>query len=239
LDGVVWTCRTGPLCCLSMAELTEPMAIDVVSDVVCPWCYIGKRRLEAALAQRGSESRAIVRWHPFQLNPDIPLGGADRRKYLEDKFGGPEGARDTHERLQSVGREVGIWFEFERIARQPNTLNAHRLISWTQTARPAATSELVEKLFRAFFTHGVDIGDIEQLARIAGEAGIDVFKAKSMLSAGEGRTMVAAADERARAMGISGVPLFIFNQRLAVSGAQPATVLLEAMTQAELAVTTR
>ena len=222
-----------------MSELTEPMVIDVVSDVVCPWCYIGKRRLEAALAQRGAGSKAVVRWHPFQLNPDIPLGGADRRSYLENKFGGPERAQEIYERVQGVGREVGIWFEFERIERQPNTLNAHRLISWAQASRPAVAGVLVEQLFRAYFTQGVDIGDIERLARIAGGAGFDVFRAKAMLASDEGRAAVAAAEQRARAMGISGVPLFIFNQRLAVSGAQTAKVLLEAMTQAELAVSTR
>jgi predicted DsbA family dithiol-disulfide isomerase len=180
-----------------------------------------------------------VRWHPFQLNPDIPLGGVDRRRYLETKFGGPERAREIYERVGSVGREVGIWFEFERIDRQPNTLNAHRLITWAQATRPAAAGELVEQLFRAYFTQGVDIGDIEQLARIAGASGFDVFRAKAMLASGEGGAAVAAADQRARAMGVGGVPLFIFNQRLAVSGAQAVKVLLEAMTQAELAVITR
>ena len=222
-----------------MAELTEPMTIDVVSDVVCPWCYIGKRRLEAALDERGSGSKTVVRWHPFQLNPDIPLGGADRRRYLENKFGGPERAREIYERVEAVGQEVGIWFEFARIERQPNTLDAHRLIAWAQAARPAIVADLVERLFRAYFTQGVDIGDIEHLARIAGEAGFDAFRAKSMLASGEGRAAVAAADQRARAMGISGVPFFIFNQRLAVSGAQPAKVLLEAMTRTELATVTR
>jgi predicted DsbA family dithiol-disulfide isomerase len=222
-----------------MSELTEPMTIDVVSDVVCPWCYIGKRRLEAALAERGPGSKAVVRWHPFQLNPDLPLGGADRRSYLENKFGGPERAQEVYARVQAAGREVGIWFEFERIDRQPNTMNAHRLIAWAQAARPSLVSDLVERLFRAYFTQGADIGNIDELVRIAGEAGFDAFRAKSMLAAGEGRAAVTAADQRARAMGISGVPLFIFNQRLAVSGAQPAKVLLEAMTQSEMAVNTR
>jgi predicted DsbA family dithiol-disulfide isomerase len=222
-----------------MSELTEPMTIDVVSDVVCPWCYIGKRRLEAALAERPAESKAVVRWHPFQLNPDLPLGGVDRRSYLATKFGGPEQVRDVHTRVVDAGRDVGIWFEFERIDWQPNTMNAHRLIAWGQAARPAVTADLVERLFRAFFTQGVDIGNIDELVRIAGEAGLDAFRAKAMLAAGEGRAAVAAADHRVRAMGISGVPLFIFNQRLAVSGAQSPKVLLEAMTQTELATITR
>lgn len=222
-----------------MSALTEPLTIDVVSDIVCPWCYIGKRRLEAALAARPADSKAFVRWHPFQLNPDLPLGGVDRRRYLADKFGGPEQTRELQARLETVGREVGIWFEFERIERQPNTLDAHRLISWAQPLRPGQVGGLVEHLFRAYFTEGVDIGNIEELARIAGIAGLDAFRAKSMLASGEGRAVVAAADRRARAMGVDGVPLFIFNQRLAVSGAQPSRVLLEAMTQSEVATITR
>ncbi|HQR20294.1 MAG TPA: DsbA family oxidoreductase [Burkholderiaceae bacterium] len=222
-----------------MAELTEPLTIDVVSDVVCPWCYIGKRRLEAALAERGSAPKAVVRWHPFQLNPDLPLGGVNRRSYLENKFGGPERIQEVQARIEAAGRDAGIWFEFERIDRQPNTLNAHRLIAWAQSTRPHVAGDLVESLFRAYFTQGIDIGNIDELAHIAGAAGLDAFRAKSMLASGEGRATVAAADQRARAMGINGVPLFIFNQRLAVSGAQPARVLLEAMTRSEVATVTR
>jgi predicted DsbA family dithiol-disulfide isomerase len=222
-----------------MSSLTEPMTIDVVSDVVCPWCYIGKRRLEAALAQRGETARATVRWHPFQLNPDIPRGGVDRRTYLENKFGGPERAREVYARVEAAGKDVGIWFEFERIERQPNTLDAHRLIAWAQGANPHRAEQLVEALFRAYFTQGVDLTNMEALTKLAAQAGFDAFRAKAMLMSDEGRAAVAAADQRARAMGISGVPLFIFNERLAVSGAQPSKVLLEAMTQSELAVATR
>ena len=222
-----------------MTSLTEPMTIDVVSDVVCPWCYIGKRRLEAALAQRSDGTRANVRWHPFQLNPDLPRGGVDRRVYLESKFGGPERAREINARVEAAGKEVGIWFEFERIARQPNTLDAHRLITWAQSQNPVRTDVLVEQLFRGYFTKGTDIGNIDELTRIAERAGFDAFRVKSMLTTDQGRAAVAAADQRARAMGISGVPLFIFNERFAVSGAQPSKVMLEAMAQSEVAVVTR
>lgn len=215
------------------------MRIDVISDVVCPWCYIGKRRLDAALAGRAADSVAVVRWHPFQLNADLPRGGADRRTYLEHKFGGPQALADMQQRIDAVGREVGIWFEFARIERQPNTLDAQRLIAWAQRIDPVRTSRLIEDLFRAYFTQGVDIGNIEELARLAGQSGFDSYRASSMLAGGEGRVTVAAADQRLRDMGVGGVPFFIFNQRVAVSGAQPAKVLLDAMLQSEVAVVSR
>src|SRR5512147_2314935 len=107
------------------------LTIDIVSDVVCPWCYIGKRRLESALASRASAP--LIRWHPFQLNPDIPAAGVDRRTYLEDKFGGPQRAKEIYARVEAAGREVGIVFNFDGILRQPNTLDAHRLIAWAQS----------------------------------------------------------------------------------------------------------
>jgi predicted DsbA family dithiol-disulfide isomerase len=222
-----------------VSALTEPLAVDVVSDVVCPWCYIGKRRLDAALAERGHGSRAVVRWHPFLLNPDLPRGGVGRRGYLERKFGGPEQVRTMLDRIERIGRDAGIWFEFERIERQPNTLDAHRLLSWSQTVDAVKSARLVEDLFRSYFTQGIDIGNIEALARIAAQAGFDAYRAAAVLASGEGRATVLAADQRARSIGVSGVPLFIFNQRVAVSGAQPAKVLLEAMQQSEVATITR
>jgi predicted DsbA family dithiol-disulfide isomerase len=222
-----------------MSSLTEPLIVDVVSDVVCPWCYIGKRRLEAALASRGTGTKTTVRWHPFQLNPDLPRGGIDRRSYLEGKFGDPERIEEVRQRIEAAGRDSGVWFEFERVQRQPNTLDAHRLITWSQGVRPSVTNELVEHLFRAYFTQGVDIGNIEELARIAGLVGLDSFKAKALLTSDEGRAAVRAAERRAHELGVTGVPLFIFNQRVAVSGAQHAKVLREAISQSEVATVTR
>lgn len=215
--------------------------IDVVSDVVCPWCYVGKRRLEAALAvraARASRAAPVVRWHPFQLNPDIPAGGVDRRSYLEAKFGGPERARDIYARVEAAGRDAGIDFDFERIDRQPNTLDAHRLIRWAQLADHRRADALVERLFRAYFTEGVDIGAAEALAGLAGEAGLDASAARAFLATGDGRAEVQAADARAKSMGVSGVPFFIFGGRVAVSGAQPADVLAAAMAQADLQAVT-
>lgn len=208
--------------------------IDIVSDVVCPWCYIGKRRLEAALAS-SDQPVPQIRWHPFQLNPDLPSGGVDRRAYLEEKFGGPERAREIYARVEAAGREAGIAFDFERIARQPNTLDAHRLIAWVQSGTVENVDRLVERLFRAYFEEGVDIGDIDELVRLAGDAGCETAAARAHLASAAGRAEVAAADERIRSMGIGGVPFFIFNQRIAVSGAQPPEVLRDALAQSEMA----
>ena len=208
------------------------MRIDIVSDVVCPWCYIGKRRLEAALDAR-EQPQPAIRWHPFQLNPDIPAGGVDRRSYLDAKFGGPERAREIYARVEAAGREVGIPFAFERIERQPNTLDAHRLIAWAQSIGAEAADGLVERLFRAYFIEGTNIGEVAELVRIAGEAGYDSAAALAYLQSDEGRAEIAVADERSKEMGIGGVPFFIFNSRLAVSGAQPSDILAEALAQAE------
>lgn len=217
-----------------MQTAPPPLSIDVISDVVCPWCYIGKRRLEAALAQRTSgETR--IRWLAFQLNPDIPAGGVERRGYLEQKFGGPDRARQIYARIKAAGDDVGIAFDFERIARQPNTVDAHRLTAWAQDIDASAADVLVERLFRAYFIEGVDIGEPETLATLAGAAGFDAAQARAWLASDAGRASVRAEEQRARALGVTGVPFFVFNQRLAVSGAQPPEVLLDAIGQAEAA----
>lgn len=214
---------------------TSPLSIDIVSDVVCPWCYVGKRRLEAALARRASDDAqpVQVRWLAFQLNPDIPAGGVDRRGYLEKKFGGPERAKEIYARIKAAGDEVGIPFDFDRIVRQPNTVDAHRLLAWAQDADLVAADALVERLFRAYFIEGTDIGDIDALATLAGDAGFDAKAAREWLASDAGRAAVEAEERRGRSLGVTGVPFFVFNQRLAVSGAQPPDVLLDAIAQAE------
>lgn len=216
---------------------TPPLTIDIISDVVCPWCYVGKRRLEVALERHPSSDAAPirVRWHAFQLNPDIPPGGVDRRSYLEQKFGGPERAKQIYARIKAAGEEVGIAFDFDRIVRQPNTFDAHRLIAWAQDADLNKSDSLVERLFRAYFIDGADIGDIATLARLAGDAGFDATAARAWLASDAGRAAVQAEEQRARALGVTGVPFFVFNERLAVSGAQPPEVLLSAMEQASMA----
>ena len=212
------------------------MTIDVISDVVCPWCFIGRRRLGEALsiyAEKEPGVRPLVSWHPFQLNPDLPREGIDRRAYLEAKFGGWERAAQIYERVRAAGRTVGIDFAFERIQRQPNTRDAHRLISWAQSGGSA--EDLVEALFRAYFQEGRFVGDRNELAAIAGEAGLSPEAAHAYLESDEGVDTIDAMDRRVRELGVTGVPYFIFNGRVAVSGAQEGPTLVDAMTQAAAA----
>jgi len=211
----------------------ERLTIDIISDVVCPWCYIGKRRLESALAElalREPAVRPFVSWHPFQLNPDLPREGIDRRAYVEGKFGGAERAREVYERVREAGAQVGIPFAFGAIPRQPNTRDAHRLISWAQAQGDA--DALVERLFRAYFLDGRFVGDPEVLAAIAGEAGLPADAARAYLATDQGDDAIVAMDRRVRELGVGGVPFFIFNGRVAVSGAQEPATLLDAIAEA-------
>lgn len=210
--------------------MSEPETIDVISDVVCPWCYIGKRHLEAALSKLPVSERPLVRWHPFQLNPDLPAVGVDRRSYLEEKFGGAERASTIYDRVRAAGREAGLALDFDRIERQPNTLDAHRLIAWAQ-ASGRDVEPLVEALFKAYFVEGRFIGDRKVLAEVAGEAGFDAGASLEMLEGQTATAEIAEMDLRTRQSGIGGVPFFIFNEKIAVSGAQGAPVLLDALAQ--------
>jgi len=210
-----------------------PLTVDVVSDVVCPWCFIGKRRLEAALAlaaRDGAARDAVVRWHPFELNPDLPRECVDRRAYLDAKFGGTQRAAQIYERVRAAGASVGIPFAFERIARQPNTRDAHRLVAWAQGRGNA--DALVERLFTAYFQEGRDPGDRDVLAAIAGEAGVDAAAARAMLDSDAGEAAVRDSERRALEIGIGGVPFFVFNGRFAVSGAQEPQTLARAISEA-------
>jgi predicted DsbA family dithiol-disulfide isomerase len=211
------------------------LAIDVVSDVVCPWCFIGKRRLEGALAlyakERPDAPAPTVTWRPFQLNPGLPPEGMARADYIARKFGSRGGA--VYDRVSAVGREVGIDFAFDRITRQPNTLAAHSLIELAGAG--GRQDAMKEAFFRAYFLDGVDLTARESLVAIATSAGLDRAAVEEWLDNPEAREAAAAEDARAREIGIEGVPFFIFNGRLGVSGAQPAEVLLDAMKQAESA----
>ena len=211
------------------------MTIDVISDVVCPWCFIGRRRLGEALTRYAATDprvRPVVSWHPFQLNPDLPREGIARQAYLEAKFGGPERAAEIYARVRAAGRTVGIEFAFDRIERQPNTIDAHRLISWAQAN--GDPEEVVERLFRAYFLEGRFIGDRDVLADVAGEAGLSRDAARAYLDSESGTDTVEAMDRRVRELGVTGVPFFIFDGQVAVSGAQEAPVLVGAMEQARL-----
>jgi predicted DsbA family dithiol-disulfide isomerase len=207
--------------------------VDVVSDVVCPWCFIGKRKLETALErlhEREPEADVRVRWHPFQLNPDLPADGIPREAYLAAKFGGRGRADEIYARVKRAGAEVGIAFEFDRIERQPNTLDAHRLIAWAQEQGDAAP--VVDRLFNAYFLEGCMIGERDELARLATECGYAEADVRAFLASMALRDEVEAEDREARGVGISGVPFFIFDGRTAVSGAHEPDTLLEALAAA-------
>ncbi|MEO7941648.1 MAG: DsbA family oxidoreductase [Burkholderiaceae bacterium] len=216
-----------------MTTATPAWTIDVVSDVVCPWCYIGKRKLETALAQARSAGlpEPVIRWHPFQLNPDLPAEGVSRKSYLEDKFGGAERAAEIYARVKAAGKAVGLDLHIDGITRQPNTLAAHALIVFAQQQGPGFGSDVKERLLKAYFIENRFIGDVDVLVDIAQAAGLDPVAARDYLSDAQQLQQVAAADSQARQMGISGVPFFIFNQKVAVSGAQEPAQLLAAMQQ--------
>jgi predicted DsbA family dithiol-disulfide isomerase len=211
------------------------LTVDVVSDVVCPWCYIGKRRLESALdTLRAAEPglAVTIRWHPFELNPDLPPEGVDRADYLAAKFGGAARAGDIYARVREAGRAAGLALDFDAIERQPNTLDAHRLIAWAQGRHPASAAALVERLFRAYFVEGRFLGDRDELVRLAGEAGLPAGEAAEFLASGAIAEEVRAAEVQAGRLGITGVPFFVFDGRVALSGAHEPATLLDAIAQA-------
>ena len=219
--------------------MTPTLTIDIVSDVVCPWCYIGKRKLEAALAS--PEAAGLppiqIRWHPFQLNPDLPQAGVSRKQYLEDKFGGPERAAEIYARVGAAGKAVGLNLNFDGIKQQANTLLAHALIAFAQQspqndAANTLGNDVKERIMKAYFVDGLFIGSMDVLVDIAASAGLPAEEVRAFLSDGAQRDAVSQADAQARQMGVSGVPFFIFNQKVAVSGAQEPAALLAAMQQA-------
>lgn len=218
-----------------MPSILEPAAdalrVDVVSDVVCPWCYVGKRQLEAALhrwvATHPGLPEPLVRWHPFQLNPDLPEAGIDRADYLRTKFGGSDPGA-IYERVSAAAHAVGLEPDFERIPRQPNTLRAHALIS---AAQGDIQQAIVEALFRAYFVDGADLTSRDTLATLAQEAGLDDGAICKALDSTEAADATAHADSEARRMGVSGVPFFVIDGRVGVSGAQGADALMAAFDQ--------
>jgi predicted DsbA family dithiol-disulfide isomerase len=211
-----------------------PLAIDIISDVVCPGCFIGKRRLESAFElyrERNPDSaEPKVTWHPFQLNPDMPAEGVDRDEYVKRKFGAGRTGQ-VYGRITAIGKQVGIPFDFTRVRRQPNTLGAHSLIALAIDAD--RQDAVVEALFRAFFLEGKDLTSADTLAEVAVGAGLDAGDVKAFLASENARAHIEAEDKQARKIGVEGVPFFIFNKRIAVSGAQEPGVLLEAMLEAE------
>jgi predicted DsbA family dithiol-disulfide isomerase len=203
------------------------MDIDIFSDTICPWCFIGKRRLERALAER-PQSDLTIHWRAFQLNPDMPAGGMDRSQYLELKFGGASNADAIYDQVRAAGETEGIEFAFERMKRTPNTIDSHRLIRHAgQKAQQgqARQEAVVQALFDAYFLRAEDIGDPEVLAAAAAEAGLDGEEARAFLAGDAEAEAVRAEDASARQAGISGVPCFIFNGQHALAGAHLPEVL--------------
>jgi predicted DsbA family dithiol-disulfide isomerase len=193
------------------------MHIDIVSDVICPWCYIGKRRLERALKARGDEDVSLS-WRAFQLNPEMPPGGMPREAYLAAKFGNAANASRLYATVAEAGAAEGIRFAFDRIRRTPNTRDAHRLIRYA--GRNGAAGPLVEALFVAYFSDGRDLGDRDTLAGIASATGLDRTAVAQYLESGAGEQEMLAEDRAARRLGINAVPCFIVDGGYAISGAQ-------------------
>jgi predicted DsbA family dithiol-disulfide isomerase len=210
------------------------LQVDIVSDVICPWCYIGKRRFERAVAAVGGRHRIAVTWRPFQLNPDMPIEGMERGPYLEAKFGDAARAGAFLARIEAAGVAEGIALAFDRIVRTANTVQAHRLIRLGQ--RLERQDAIVEALFQGYFTEGADIGVNAVLVGLAERAGLPAAEVEPYLAGDRDRELVLGEDDAARRMGINGVPCFILEQQYAISGAQEPEVLAEAFDRvAELA----
>ena len=207
------------------------LTIDVYSDIVCPWCYVGKRRLERALAQLDGVLRARSTWRPFQLNPTMSSDGMDRAAYLKAKFGSLENFGQMEEQLLAAGVEERIPFAFEKIERTPNTFAAHRLVWYA--AQQDKQDNVVEALFRAYFLEGQNIGDVTTLTHVAADAGLDRTETEEFLASEKGVVEVKAEEAVGRRLGIRSVPHFVFNGSLSISGAQPPDIFVSAIRQAE------
>ncbi|UWQ30649.1 MULTISPECIES: DsbA family oxidoreductase [unclassified Leisingera] len=200
-----------------MTQMTT-VKLDILSDPICPWCYIGKTHLDKALAEV-PDHPFVIEWHPFQLNPDMPREGMDRRDYLERKFGGKEGAVKAYAPVVEHAEKAGLTINFEAMTRTPNTLDAHRLIHWAGIE--GKQTEVVDALFQAYFVDAKDIGDHTVLAGVAREAGMDADVAARLLQGDSDIQAIQDRDAHSRKMGVRSVPTFIVASQHAVPGAQP------------------
>ncbi len=200
------------------------MKIDIISDTVCPWCFIGKRRLERALAMRPNITAEIT-WHPFQLNPEMPPDGIERQIYLKAKFGSSERAKDIYRAVDqaSVGEKLDL--QLDDIKRMPNSLQSHRLLHYAR--RHDKQDVVAENLFQSYFFYGIDIGSIAHLIKIAAESGLDGEDVRSYMESSEDIELVRDHDIQSRKLGVSGVPCFIIAEEYAISGAQESEVFLQ------------
>jgi predicted DsbA family dithiol-disulfide isomerase len=204
----------------------KPLQLDIVSDVVCPWCYIGKKRIEDALALV-PELPIEVRWRPFFLNPWVPREGISRDEYLTAKFGSPEAYTKIAQRVVEAANEEGLLYRPETVKRQPNTIDCHRLIHWAAEDGPAMKQRLMELYFR----DGGDLTDPDVLVQAAAQCGLDPDEVRRRLATDEDVALISGWADEAREKGVSGVPTFIFASKYAVSGAQPAANLARAIRQ--------
>jgi predicted DsbA family dithiol-disulfide isomerase len=204
------------------------ISVDVISDVICPWCFIGKRRLEKAIADYSNPVK--VSWHPFQLNPAMPKEGISRREYRIAKFGSWERSMELDANIVSVGKQVGIHFDFDRMERTPNTSDAHRLI-WLAD-KMGIQDAVVEALFLAYFTDGRDISDQQTLMDVIVEAGLERAKVETVLNGNDGLQALKEAGELSGRYHVEGVPFFIVNGKITLSGAQSPDLFVAAFEQA-------
>ena len=201
------------------------LEIDVYADVVCPWCYVGEAHLERALAQR-PELDVTLRWHPFQLRPEMPAGGEPWRAFAEEKFGGWARAGSAFSHVAEVGERSGLSFDFDKVASAPNTVDAHRLI--LMAAEHGKEMETAKALFRAYFSEGRDLNNVDDLVTVATDVGLEEDAVRVFLGGDAGETEVWASQERAQGLGVSSVPFYVINSRYGVSGAQPPELFLQA-----------
>lgn len=202
------------------------ITVDVVSDVICPWCLIGKRRIEKAIATLGEKHRVEMLWHPFQLNPDLPKHGISRKEYRIQKFGSWARSQELDAKLIAVGITEGIQFDFDRIEKTPNTVDAHRLI-WL-AGQEGSQDAVMEALFLAYFTEGRDISVRETLVDVVVRAGLNRQRVESLLDSDEGMDAIRDAKALSRSYGVEGVPFFIINDEIRFSGAQPPETFVAA-----------
>lgn len=205
------------------------MHIEIFSDVVCPWCYIGKRRLDAVMASDAGRDLTVT-WRPYQLYPQMPEQGMDRRAFMAARFGSEADAGEIYQRVSAEAAGEGLHLDFDAIRVAPNTFRAHRLLSWAEFS--GRQHELAETLFRYYFREGRDVGDPEVLAAAAGEAGLDRDAAVAMLAGDEEVAKVRSELELAQAVGVTGVPFFVMAGKFAIPGAQPRDVMLQLVERA-------
>ena len=213
----------------SLQESPATLQVDVIADLICPWCYLGKRRLDEALAAVHGPS--VVTWYPFQLNPDMPMTGMPFEQYLETKYGNPADLIPALEELTRAGRAEGIQFRFDRLSHVPNTLNAHRLMNLAEH-KGAETSRLAETLLRGFFEHGLDISDRDVLTELGNEIGLGNAEIGATLENEQSKSVVLSQEAQVRQSGVTGVPDFLVNKRLFVVGAQSTENLVKVFDRA-------